>query len=1174
MDEGLLTGVLAVQLGMASPAQVFAAASAYVADPSRSIVDRLCSDGVLDEKRRELLASLVADALRVHGGGPRSTLESLGGGRAMLESFGGSIVVDEGGQTSVAATSDSLDGEGVSAEQSGRYRFDGGNRDAAEIGRGGIGRVLVAHDEHIGRDVAVKELLAGSARGRSGPSGALSATTAVAARFLREARVTGQLEHPNIVPVYEVGQRADGTYYYTMRLVRGRTLTDALRSCSGLRERLELLPHYVSLCNAVGYAHSRGVIHRDLKPDNVMIGAFGETVVLDWGLAKVHGKQDIRGTDMAGELRLLQDAASGHTVDGSAVGTPAYMSPEQADGQIDAIDERSDVWSLGAVLFELLIGRPPFEGVTAFEIIGKVLRDSVTPPVQIDEHVPRELSAVAQKALSREPAERYPTAGALAAEIESYMSGGRIRAYEYTTWELVRAFARRHRAATVAALVVLAVTVASAAGLAVAYRNAAWERDRAEQHEREAHSRELEAHMNLAATFGEKALRLLEERRFGPAKVLAAASLVHNPAADRGPHHDAEFASRHPLCGDVLTRAASIHYQAELSTISRPRATLEARVGSLRYLVDSARAVGMGEQGEIVFIDTEDGKPVATHPPRKDPYVGFDVSSDGALVVAVTSRGAVQAFDARTLEPAFSVDGVARDALNVRLSRDARKLAVSSRDGWTDIWDTRSGALVGSVRGSDESARDAAFVGDGGSLAVVGGDGVLRLWDVATQTLEGSREGHPSVIAAIAVSPDGSQLATAGYDGFVRVWSATNLERIADIQVQAPQLKAVTYTNDGGLLLAGGDDRSVIAFDTTSWSRVATIPTRSGSIRAVSLSADGETLALGIGGGRLQTFDLSMSSKVRILRANRNDTYRIAIDREGRRLASGHAGAAVVDIWDVETTALLATLPASGAIFDVAFSRDGERLFGTSSEARSTDVWDLGTDGHLIFQVGDAGRTVVVSHDGRVVARGGADGVELRDATTDALVRRFEGGVAVALSPDDRVLATGTRGRVALYDVASGELVGEVGGLADTASDLSFSHDGRWLALAGLGGHLLIIDVPAREVAFELKGHDLWINTVRFSPDDSMLASTSDDGTVRLWSLASRSTDLMFQGIRGGSGIEFLPDGRSLAFSNGAAVEIWPIDLSVREADPRELLHRAQDELHVELRGTELVSTD
>ena len=216
-----------------------------------------------------------------------------------------------------------------------------------------MGRVLLAHDEHLGRDIALKELLPHPVSGSPG-QGASPVRLAVphVARFLQEARITGQLEHPAIVPVYELGYRRDGTLYYTMKLVRGKTLSQAIREAGSFQERMKLLSHFLDLCNAIAYAHSRGVIHRDLKPGNVMVGEFGETVVIDWGLAKAKDKEDIHAKEIADAvtaIRLGEESEAVKTVYGDAMGTPAYMSPEQAKGELDKVDERSDVYSLGAV---------------------------------------------------------------------------------------------------------------------------------------------------------------------------------------------------------------------------------------------------------------------------------------------------------------------------------------------------------------------------------------------------------------------------------------------------------------------------------------------------------------------------------------------------------------------------------------------------------------------------------------------------------------------------------------------------------------------------------------------------------------------------------------------------------------------------------------------------------
>ena len=250
----------------------------------------------------------------------------------------------------------SLEPGAVLEEAPGRYRY------AKEHARGGMGRILIVHDEFLARNVVLKELLpvaaiSNSAQTAAAPAGGEDTKiTERRSRFIHETRITGQLEHPSIVPVHELGQRVDGKPYYTMRLVRGRSLREAIQGCGGLSARLRLLPHFTDLCQAIAFAHSRGVIHRDIKPGNVMVGEFGETVVIDWGLAKYRPEPG-DAHDASGP----KEGAGPLEGEGAiALGTPAYMPPEQARGDLMAIDERSDVYSLGAVLYELLAGEAPY----------------------------------------------------------------------------------------------------------------------------------------------------------------------------------------------------------------------------------------------------------------------------------------------------------------------------------------------------------------------------------------------------------------------------------------------------------------------------------------------------------------------------------------------------------------------------------------------------------------------------------------------------------------------------------------------------------------------------------------------------------------------------------------------------------------------------------------------
>lgn len=328
-----------------------------------------------------------------------------------------------------------------------------------ELGRGGLGQVIQAYDRQLGRQVAIKTLhdKYASRKGPGRASGSHSSRSPTEIRFLDEARVGAQLEHPGMVPVYELGQRKDGSLYYSMRQVRGRTMKDALTG-ETLAERLALLPNYLKLCQAMAYAHSRGVIHRDLKPENVMLGEFGETVVLDWGLAKVRGREDLNLDGLADGIEQYRDASDKLTIAGLALGTPSFMPPEQALGELESVDERSDVYSLGAILFEIITRRPPFEGDSAISVLYQVVNEEAPPVEELERSVPSELAAICRRAMAKDPADRYPDAGALAEDVHRFQVGGLVRAHAYSPLALMGRWIRRRRALLAAALVMLTLS--------------------------------------------------------------------------------------------------------------------------------------------------------------------------------------------------------------------------------------------------------------------------------------------------------------------------------------------------------------------------------------------------------------------------------------------------------------------------------------------------------------------------------------------------------------------------------------------------------------------------------------------------------------------------------------------------------------------------------------------
>jgi serine/threonine-protein kinase len=464
-DHHLLFGLLALQNGIINQGQLLAAFQAWALDKSKSLAEHLEVRGDLTGAKRAVLEALAEVHLDVHGGDVEKSLAAVPAGKSMWEGLARigapEINATLGHDRSVHGSTEDGDPDRTTSFSVGSATSDGQRfRILRPHAQGGLGVVFVAVDSELNREVALKQILG---RQADDPTSR--------ARFVLEAEITGGLEHPGIVPVYGLGAYSDSRPYYAMRFIRGDSFKEAvaayhadegLRNDPGRRalRLLKLLRRFLAVCDAIDYAHSRGVLHRDLKPANVVLGKHGETLVVDWGLAKALGRIE---PGIASDERILVpslSSGSAETLPGSALGTPAYMSPEQARGEIEHLGPRSDVYSLGATLYCLLTGRAPVESDDVGTVLRAVQKGEFPPPRRLDPALDPALEAVFLKAMALQPDERYPTPRALAEDIEHWMADEPVAAWREPWSRRARRWERRHRtgvmAATSAVLVALA----------------------------------------------------------------------------------------------------------------------------------------------------------------------------------------------------------------------------------------------------------------------------------------------------------------------------------------------------------------------------------------------------------------------------------------------------------------------------------------------------------------------------------------------------------------------------------------------------------------------------------------------------------------------------------------------------------------------------------------------
>ena len=464
-DRHLLFGLLALQNGIINQGQLLAAFQAWTLDKSRSLADHLEARGDLTGAKRALLEALAEVHLEAHGGDVEKSLAAVSAGKSTRESLAriGDPEIDA--SLGHVGSAQPLDRGRRSrshdlARPSARPPRDGQRfRILRPHARGGLGAVFVALDEELHREVALKQILDHHADDPTSRH-----------RFVIEAEITGGLEHPGIVPVYGLGTYADGRPFYAMRFIRGDSLKSAiaafhadesLKSDPGRRslELRKLLRRFIDVCNAIEYAHSRGILHRDIKPANVILGKHGETLIVDWGLAKPVGRSESGGP--SDERTLIPSSASGsaETLPGSALGTPAYMSPEQAAGALDRLGPRSDVYSLGATLYALLTGQPPFTGDDVGAVLQAVQKGDFPPPRRLEPSLDQALEAICLKAMALRPEDRYASPRALADDLERWMADEPVTARKDPLPERARRWMRGHRPVVAAASALLVTAV-------------------------------------------------------------------------------------------------------------------------------------------------------------------------------------------------------------------------------------------------------------------------------------------------------------------------------------------------------------------------------------------------------------------------------------------------------------------------------------------------------------------------------------------------------------------------------------------------------------------------------------------------------------------------------------------------------------------------------------------